>query len=118
MGAVKVSAILSLLRMGRRVLVADVDTVWLADPEPFLRSAAAGADLGVTSDCLSREADQNKHGTSGRFGAGAVWFCGHNVGNTFGVTFTTGVLYLAPTPRAVCFIARWHAKLLEPTDDT
>jgi hypothetical protein len=118
MGAVKVLAILSLLRMGRRVLVSDVDTVQLADPEPFLRSAAAGADIGVTSDCLSRDADQNKHGQSKRFGANAVWFCGHNVGNAHGVTFNTGVLFLSPTPRAVAFTARWHAMLMAPTEDT
>eukprot|EP00967_Tisochrysis_lutea_P035627 scaffold42728_cov27-Tisochrysis_lutea.AAC.1 len=117
MGATKVAAILGLLRMGRRVLVSDVDTVWLGDPEPFLRSAGAHADIAVTSDCLSREADENKNGTNGRFHPNGVWFCGHNPGNTFGVTFNTGVLYLAPTERALAFVERWHAKLLEPTDD-
>ena len=63
--------------MCQSVLVSDVDTVWLADPEPFLRSEGAAADIAVTSDCLSREADANKHGVNPRFDPHGVWFCGH-----------------------------------------
>jgi len=117
MGAMKVAAFLSLLRRGRPVLCGDVDTVWLADPEPFLRSRAAAADIAVTSDCLSREADANKRGDSRRFDPKGVWFCGHNPQNLFGVTFNTGVLFLNPTPRTLTLAERWHAKLVAPTDD-
>ena len=99
------------------VLVSDVDTVWTADPQPYLLGLPDVVDIGVTSDCLSREADENKDGRNGRFNPQGVWFCGHNPGNTFGATFNTGVLYLRPTPNAVAFTARWHAKLLEKTDD-
>ena len=101
MGAMKVAAFHQLLMLNRTVLVSDVDTVWTADPQPYLESLSASVDIGVTSDCLSREADENKFGKSKRFAPQGVWFCGHNPGNTFGATFNTGVLYLRPTPAAV-----------------
>ena len=116
MGAMKVKAFHSLLSMGRRVLVSDVDTVWTADPEPYLASIDA-VDAGVTSDCLSRSADQNKDGKNRRFNPAGVWFCGHNPGNLFGVTFNTGVLFLLPTPATLRFTQEWHELLLKPTDD-
>ena len=56
-------------------------------------------------------------GSSKRFHPAGVWFCGHNPGNTFGATFNTGVLYLRPTPNSVAFTAKWHAKLMAPTED-
>ena len=119
MGAMKVAAFHQLLKLGRTVLVSDVDTVWTADPQPYFDGLPhrEAVDIGVTSDCLSREADENKDGRSQRFHPSGVWFCGHNPGNTFGATFNTGVLYLRPTPKAIDFTARWNAKLLEPTDD-
>lgn len=116
MGAMKVKAFHALLSMGRRVLVSDVDTVWTADPEPFLRSIE-NVDVGVTSDCLSRAADQNKRGDNRRFNPAGVWFCGHNPGNSFGATFNTGVLFLLPTPAMLAFTQRWVDKLLAPTED-
>ena len=97
MGAMKVAAFLQLLQLGRSVLVSDVDTVWVADPQPFFDKVSKNVDVGVTSDCLSREADENKDGRNRRFHPNGVWFCGHNPGNTFGATFNTGVLYLTPT---------------------
>ena len=98
--------------------MSDVDSVWLADPTSYLDSAAfEHVDVGVTSDCLSREADQNKKGSSRRFDPNGVWFCGHNPGNLFGATFNTGVLFLRPTAPTIAFTQRWHQKLLEPTDD-
>jgi len=112
----KVKAFHALLSLGRSVLVSDVDTVWTADPEPFLHSIK-DVDVGVTSDCLSRAADQNKRGDSHRFNPAGVWFCGHNVGNSFGATFNTGVLYLLPTPATLAFTQRWVDKLLAPTED-
>ena len=102
----KVKAFHALLALGRRVLVSDVDTVWTADPEPFLRSIDH-VDVGVTSDCLSRAADQNKRGDNRRFNPAGVWFCGHNPGNVFGATFNTGVLFLLPTPAMLAFTQRW-----------
>ena len=102
----KVKAFHALLALGRRVLVSDVDTVWTADPEPFLRSIDH-VDVGVTSDCLSRAADQNKRGDNKRFNPAGVWFCGHNPGNVFGATFNTGVLFLLPTPAMLAFTQRW-----------
>jgi len=116
MGAMKVAAFLQLLELGRTVLVSDVDTVWTADPFAYFR-AAPSFDVAVTSDCLSREADENKDGRNRRFHPSGVWFCGHNPGNTFGATLNTGVLYLAPTPAAKAFTARWRDLLLAPTDD-
>lgn len=119
MGAMKVAAFHQLLLLGRTVLVSDVDTVWTADPQHFFESLPHRelVDVGVTSDCLSREADENKDGKSRRFHPAGVWFCGHNPGNTFGATLNTGVLYLRPTPSAIAFTSRWHAKLEEKTDD-
>lgn len=117
MGAMKVAAFLQLLKLNRTVLVSDVDTVWTADPQPYLAGLTNQLDVGVTSDCLSREADENKRGASQRFDKHGVWFCGHNPGNTFGATFNTGVLYLRPTPSTITFTARWHAKLEAPTED-
>ena len=71
MGAMKVAAFNQLLKLNRTVLVSDVDTVWTADPQPYLASLPGVVDLGVTSDCLSREADENKvcslsHSSSGQ----------------------------------------------------
>ena len=119
MGAMKVAAFHQLLKLGRTVLVSDVDTVWTADPQPWFDALPHRdvIDVGVTSDCLSREADENKDGKSRRFHPAGVWFCGHNPGNTFGATLNTGVLYLRPTPNAIAFTDRWHAKLEEKTDD-
>ena len=117
MGAMKVAAFHQLLKLNRMVLVSDVDTVWTADPQPFLENLPPAVDIGVTSDCLSREADENKFGRSKRFDPHGVWFCGHNPGNTFGATFNTGVLFLKPTPDAIAFTSRWHAKLEEATTD-
>jgi hypothetical protein len=91
--------------------------VWTANPEKYLAGLPTAVDIGVTSDCLSREADENKKGDSKRFDFHGVWFCGHNPGNTFGATFNTGVLFLRPTPQAIAFTAKWNAKLLAPTDD-
>lgn len=82
--------------------------VWTADPEPYLNSIER-FDVGVTSDCLSRAADQNKRGDHPRFNPAGVWFCGHNVKNTFGATFNTGVLFLKPTPATLAFTKRWRA---------
>jgi len=93
----QVAAFHQLLKLNRTVLVSDVDTVWTANPQDYLASLPAAVDIGVTSDCLSREADENKRGDSKRFDSHGVWFCGHNPGNTFGATFNTGVLYLRPT---------------------
>ena len=98
------------------MLVSDVDTVWTADPEPYLASIDR-FDVGVTSDCLSRAADENKRGDNARFNPAGVWFCGHNPKNTFGATFNTGVLFLRPTPATLAFTQRWHDKLLAPTSD-
>ena len=117
MGAMKVAAFLQILQLGRVVLVSDVDTVWTADPQPYFSALTVEHDVAVTSDCLSREADGNKRGDNPRFDRHGVWFCGHNPGNTFGATFNTGVLRLAPTKAAIEFTRRWHAKLLAPTDD-
>ena len=90
----------------------------MADPLSFLGTLPPKeVDVGVTSDCLSREADENKDGSSRRFHPNGVWFCGHNPGNTFGATFNTGVLYLRPTAAAKAFTARWRDLLLAPTDD-
>ena len=117
MGAMKVAAFHQLLELGRNVLVSDVDTVWTADPTPYLDGLSPIVDVGVTSDCLSRAADENKRGDNPRFHPNGVWFCGHNPGNTFGATFNTGVLFLRPTQNAIGFTARWRDKLLQPTDD-
>ena len=65
----------------------------------------------MTSDCLSREADENKDGSSKRFDVRGVWFCGHNPRNLFGATFNTGVLFLQPTNAAIAFTDRWHKKV-------
>ena len=112
------AAFLQLLELGRTVLVSDVDTVWVGDPLAFLDTLEAKAvDVAVTSDCLSREADENKDGKSSRFHPNGVWFCGHNPGNTFGATFNTGVLVLRPTAAAKDFTRRWRDLLLAPTDD-
>ena len=97
----KVAAFHELLVLGRSVLVSDVDTVWLADPQPYFASLVdKQVDVGVTSDCLSRSADENKKGDNPRFHPHGVWFCGHNPGNHFGATFNTGVLYLRPCAHA------------------
>lgn len=117
MGAMKVAAFLQLLKLGRTVLVSDVDTVWTADPQPFFERRGVAADISVSSDCLSKTADQNKRGDSARFDRHGVWFCGHNPGNTFGATFNTGVLHLTPTAAAIEFTRRWHDLLLQPTED-
>ena len=87
-----------------------------ADPEPFI-DALEGVDIGVTSDCLSREADADKAGTNPRFTRYGTWFCGHNPGNTFGSTFNTGVLLLSPSDRAREFTRKWEERLRAPTDD-
>ena len=105
MGAMKVAAFHQLLQLNRTVLVSDVDTVWTADPEPYLNGLHNVMDVGVTSDCLSRAADENKRGDNPRFHPNGVWFCGHNPGNTFGATLNTGVLFLRPTQNAVNFTA-------------
>ena len=118
MGAMKVAAFLQLLELGRTVVVSDVDTVWVADPLSFLYSLETKmVDVAVTSDCLSREADENKDGKNRRFHPNGVWFCGHNPGNTFGATFNTGVLVLRPTTATKVFTKRWRDLLLAPTDD-
>ena len=101
MGAMKVAAFLQLLELGRTVVVSDVDTVWVADPLSFLYSLETKVvDVAVTSDCLSREADENKDGKNRRFHPNGVWFCGHNPGNTFGATFNTeSSCFALPLPR-------------------
>ena len=119
MGAMKVAAFLSLLELGRAVLVSDVDSVWLADPTPFLESLH-GVDLGVTSDCLSRAADADKAGNDPRFNRDGTWFCKprHNPArHKFGATFNTGVVYLSPTKGAIAFTRAWRDMLLAPTED-
>jgi hypothetical protein len=45
---------------GHRVMLSDLDTVWLSDPRRFLLDAdeaPAGADLAVSTDCLSAKRD-------------------------------------------------------------
>ena len=44
MGAMKVAAFHQLLKLNRIVLVSDVDTVWTADPQPFLSSLPSAVD--------------------------------------------------------------------------
>jgi len=38
-------------------------------------------------------------------------FCFQNPGNTFGVTFNTGVLFLQPTERTVAFVEKWWVRI-------
>mmetsp|Transcript_17242 Transcript_17242/g.53448 ORF Transcript_17242/g.53448 Transcript_17242/m.53448 type:complete len:960 (+) Transcript_17242:82-2961(+) len=88
LGKVKALFTVQLLELGYDVLLSDVDSVWLADPWPYLGGAAtpslATADLLVTNDYSdwSRDVDQT-------------------------TVFNTGALLLRAGPRAIAFVKEW-----------
>ena len=59
MGALKGELLLSVLNARRNVLLSDVDVIWLADPEPLLRTLW-DADVMSATDCLSPIADDER----------------------------------------------------------
>ncbi len=59
MGALKGELLLSVLNARRHVLLSDVDVIWLADPEPLLRTLW-DADVMSATDCLSPLADEER----------------------------------------------------------
>lgn len=77
-----------LLKRGYAVLLSDVDSVWLADPFPFLGGertpGLARADVLVTNDYADARRD-----------------------NDISTVFNTGALLLRPSARAVAFVREW-----------
>jgi arabinosyltransferase len=86
MGSEKPKAVVKLFDsiQARTVVLTDTDTIWLRDPFPFLDQHAT-ADMFVTTDCLSHEAEVAE--------AVNVPRCGHVVGgNGNGWAMNTGTL--------------------------
>eukprot|EP00908_Phaeocystis_cordata_P003527 Transcript_13868.p2 GENE.Transcript_13868~~Transcript_13868.p2 ORF type:complete len:415 (+),score=60.60 Transcript_13868:80-1246(+) len=85
MGALKGELLLSVLNARRHVLLSDVDVIWLADPEPLLRTLW-DADVMSATDCLSPLADEERTPPPERQRQG-VNRCAYAVGNA---TFARG----------------------------
>ena len=66
-GALKAAFLLFLLNRGHRVLVSDVDTVWLNDPREWFErdDLPTRTDVAVSTDCLSHEEEKRHSGCWG-----------------------------------------------------
>jgi len=66
-GALKAAFLLFLLNRGHRVLVSDVDTVWLNDPREWFErdDLPTRVDVAVSTDCLSHEEEKRHSGCWG-----------------------------------------------------
>jgi hypothetical protein len=66
-GALKAAFLLFLLNRGHRVLVSDVDTVWLNDPRDWFErdDLPTRTDVAVSTDCLSHEEEKRHSGCWG-----------------------------------------------------
>jgi len=101
-GALKTQFLLTLLKRGLRVLVSDVDVVWLRDPAESYFDAtdgaatAAAADIAVSTDCLSAIDEAKTRG------------CWH-------MQFNTGIMYVNPTETAMAFVTAWGEALRATT---
>lgn len=98
-GALKAAFLLFLLNRGHRVLVSDVDTVWLNDPREWFErdDLPTRTDVSVSTDCLSHEEEKKSRG---------CW----------GPGFNTGVLWLRPTAPTIALMATWRDALLTTSD--
>ena len=98
-GALKAAFLLFLLNRGHRVLVSDVDTVWLDDPREWFErdDLPTRTDVSVSTDCLSHEEERRSRG---------CW----------GPGFNTGILWLRPTAPTIALMATWRDALLTTSD--
>lgn len=98
-GALKAAFLLFLLNRGHRVLVSDVDTVWLNDPREWFErdDLPTRTDVSVSTDCLSHEEERRSRG---------CW----------GPGFNTGILWLRPTAPTIAMMATWRDALLTTSD--
>ena len=98
-GALKAAFLLHLLQKGYRVLVSDVDTVWLRDPRDWFDTddLPQRTDVSLSTDCLSHAEEKNSHG------------CWH-------MQFNTGILWLRPTTPTKELMAQWRDALLTTKD--
>ena len=98
-GALKAAFLLFLLNRGHRVLVSDVDTVWLDDPREWFErdDLPTRTDVSVSTDCLSHEEERRSRG---------CW----------GPGFNTGILWLRPTEATINLMATWRDALLTTSD--
>ena len=94
-GALKAAFLLHLLTKGHRVLVSDVDTVWLEDPRAWFDGddLPRRADVALSTDCLSHVEERRNHG------------CWH-------MQFNTGILWLRPTEPTKKLMGQWRDALL------
>ena len=88
-----------LLQRGHRVLVSDVDTVWLHDPRHWFDTddLPRRTDVSISTDCLSHREETAAHG---------CWT----------MQFNTGILWLRPTQPTQDLMAQWRDALLTTTD--
>jgi len=98
-GALKAAFLLHLLQSGHRVLVSDVDTVWLNDPRGWFDAddLPRRTDVSISTDCLSHTDERRTHG------------CWH-------MQFNTGILWLRPTAATMALMATWRDALLTTVD--
>ena len=112
MGALKGELLLSVLNARRNVLLSDVDVIWLADPEPLLRTLW-DADVMSATDCLSPIADDERAPPPERQRQG-VNRCAFAAGNSVGhAAFNTGVVFFRDTPAAKAVAVAWRQRLLD-----
>ena len=106
-GALKAELVLKVLRAKRHLLLSDMDVVWLADPEPILRTMWT-ADVMSATDCLSINGDESR----ARSHKG-VNRCAYKPGNSEGhAAFNTGVLFFRSTVAAAAVAAAWRSRLI------
>lgn len=101
MGSFKPQLVAELLRRNTfsAVVLSDTDTSWLRDPMDLIKLHPL-ADLMVSTDCLSHEAEAKK--------ALDVNRCGHTPGSKYNIALNTGVLLWRNTSSALAILDRWH----------
>lgn len=101
MGSVKPQLAADLLRRGRftAVVLSDTDTAWLRDPKGLIDMHPL-ADIMVSTDCLSHEAEAKGKTNHNR--------CGHTPGSRYSIALNTGVLVFTNSTPALAVLDRWH----------
>lgn len=123
MGARKGGFVLALLQLGYSVLISDADAVFIKDPVPFFSKGPLPevADVWVSTDCLSIEADRGRarlpveHQMRPPF---RWWrktkskYDFEQNGNIAEASFNTGMLFFWPRNRSIAFVQQWIATMI------
>lgn len=104
MGSKKPQLVLDLLAKSNvsAVAMSDTDTVWLRPP-PLLWQLHPEADVLMSTDCLSHQAEVTMKKNHIR--------CGHTPGSTYQITLNTGAIIFRNTPGAVAVLTAWRREL-------